>query len=173
MNRTHLSRLIALLCVCAALLGPVAPASATASSMCDETAILNDARDHAVGGNYPLHCLQGVLVNHPADDLGAVKVTIEDAIKTLQQPALASTDAALGDGRSPQSIGPAVALPLIPSKSPLESTFAFLAPASVADVPTPIVAMGLFAGLLLTAGLLSTITRSRVRRRSNVPLSHP
>src|SRR4029077_4482784 len=111
-------------------------------------------------------CYQRALADLPADADGyapAVRARILQAMRRAAD--LAAQNSAGRNARflaSGLTAEPAAAVQV---RGPVTNLLTDLGPAHVEDVPTPVVALGGAAALLLLAGLVTSVTRVRTARR--------
>ena len=161
-TRRHLSFVIVAAVLGALMLVPSGAMAATASATCDASAMIDAAANSRQISAHTTACYRQALAALPPDLDSYAPIVRANLIKAMSRDAGLRSQSA-GDKRVLQS------LPAIPSvaagvRGPVTDLLEGLGPAHVDQVPTPVLALGGAAGLLLLAGLGTSLSRMRQRR---------
>ena len=162
-TRRHLSFVIVTAVLGALMLVPSGAMAATSSATCDASAMIDAAANSRQISAHTTACYRQALAALPPDLDSYAPIVRANLIKAMSRDAGLRSPSA-GDKRVLQS-----AIPAIPSVSagvrgPVTDLLEGLGPAHVDQVPTPVLALGGAAGLLLLAGLGASLSRVRQRR---------
>jgi len=160
-TRRHLSFLILTALLGALMLVP-SGALAAPAPVCDASAMIDAAANSRQISAHTTACYRQALAALPPDLDSYAPIVRANLIKAMSRDAGLRSQSA-GDKRVLQS------LPAIPSvaagvRGPVTDLLEGLGPAHVDQVPTPVLALGGAAGLLLLAGLGASLSRARQRR---------
>jgi hypothetical protein len=166
-TRRQLS-LLTLAAVLGALL--LLPAGAAAAApACDAMEIIDAAANGRQIATHTAACYQQAIAELPSDVDGYAPEIRANLVAAEERDATIKSKRAGNDGR--QLAGAVVGLPSSAAaapavRGPVTSLLARLGPAHVDEVPIPVVALGGLAGLLLLAGLGTSLSRMRQRRHA-------
>jgi hypothetical protein len=160
-TRRHFSFLIVTAVLGALLLVPSGAMAATAPT-CDAGAMIDAAAGSRQISAHTTSCYRQALAALPPEIDSYAPVVRANLLKAMWRDAGLKSQVT-GNSRDLQS------LPAIPAisagvRGPVTSLLEGLGPAHVDEVPTPVLVLGGAAGLLLLAGLGSSLSRVRQRR---------
>jgi hypothetical protein len=160
-TRRHLSFLIVTAVLGALMLLPSGALAATAAN-CDASAMIDAAANSRQISAHSTGCYRQALADLPPDLDSYAPLVRHNLLKAMWRDAGLESQTT-GNKRALQS------LPAVPSvaagvRGPVTSLLEGLGPAHVDQVPVPVLALGGAAGLLLLAGLGTSLSRVRQRR---------
>ncbi len=156
-----------LLALCIAIFGVLLVPAGASAATCDWHGLIDSAYNDRQITTHTTACYQRALAELPADADGyapAVRARILQAMR--RDGDLAAQNSAGRNARflaSGLTAEPAAAVAV---RGPVTNLLTDLGPAHVEDVPTPVLALGGAAVLLLLAGLVTSVTRVRTARRA-------
>jgi len=161
-TRRHLSFLIVTAVLGALMLVPSGAMAATSPATCDASAMIDAAANSRQVSSHTTACYRQALAALPPDLDSYAPIVRANLVKAMVRDAGIRSQFT-GNKRALQS------LPTVPSVSagvrgPVTSLLEGLGPAHVDEVPVPVLALGGAAGLLLLAGLGTSLARTRQRR---------
>jgi hypothetical protein len=162
-TRRHLSFLIVTAVLGALMLVPSGAMAATSPATCDASAMIDAAANSRQLSSHTTACYRQALAALPPDLDSYAPIVRANLIKAMFRDAGIRSQLT-GNKRALES-----GLPTLPSVSagvrgPVTSLLEGLGPAHVDEVPVPVLALGGAAGLLLLAGLGTSLARTRQRR---------
>ena len=161
-TRRHLSFLILTALLGALMLVP-SGALAAPAPVCDASAMIDAAAGSRQISAHTTDCYRQALAALPPEIDSYAPVVRRNLLKAMWRDADVKSQAT-GNTRALQALEPIPAVSAAGVRGPVTSLLKSLGPAHVDQVPTPVLALGGAAGLLLLAGLGASLSRVRQRR---------